>query len=191
MSVTSSAYSRSPPTGRPARDPGHRPDVAVEALVEVHRRGLALERRVGGEDDLLDPAAGRVRLVDPGEELADLEPLGADAVDRADRAVEHVVAAAELAGALDGEHVQRLLDDAQPAVVAARVAADRAQRRVADVEAAVAEHDLVADGDQRPRERARLRVGRAQQVVRQALGRLGADARAGARTPRSGARRAR
>ena len=114
-------------------------------------------------------------LVDALEELADLEPLGPDAVDRADRAVEHVVAAAELAGPLDRQHVERLLDDAQLAVVAARVAADRAQRGVADVEAALAEHDLVADGDQRARERARLRVGRAKQVERQALGRLGSD----------------
>ena len=57
----------------------------------------------------------RVGLVDALEELADLEPLGADAVDRADRAVEHVVAAAELAGPLDGQDVERLLDDAQPA----------------------------------------------------------------------------
>ena len=52
MSVTSSAYSRSPPTGMPARDPGDAADLAGQPLVEVHRRRLALERRVGGEDDL-------------------------------------------------------------------------------------------------------------------------------------------
>ena len=118
----------------------------------------------------------RWRLVGPGEQLADLQALGADAVDRRDRAVEDVVEALELGRPLEREHVERLLDDAQPALVAARVAADRAQRLVADVEAALAEDDLVAHGDERRGERPRLRVGRAQQVVGQALGGLRADA---------------
>ena len=133
----------------------------------------------------------RVGLVGPLEQLADLEPVGADPVDRRDRAVEHVVEALELAGPLEGEDVERLLDDAQPACVAGRVAADRAERLVADVEAALAEHDLVADGDERRGQRPRLGVGGAQQVVGQPLGGLRADARAGARTTRSAARRAR
>src|SRR4029078_769447 len=34
------------------RDAGHAADLAREALVEVHRGGLALERGVGGEDHL-------------------------------------------------------------------------------------------------------------------------------------------
>ena len=52
--------------------------------------------------------------------------VGADAVDRADGAAEHVVAPAELAGALDGDDVLGLLDDADDRRVAARVAADAA-----------------------------------------------------------------
>ena len=67
-------------------------------------------------------------LVGAGEQLADAQPLRADPVDRRDRAVEDVVEALELAGPLEGEHVERLLDDAQPRLVAARVAADRAER---------------------------------------------------------------
>ena len=174
MSVTSSAYSRSPPTGRPRaiRDRAH---LALEALAQIHRGGLALKRWVRGDDDLLDlrPVGGR--LVHALEELADLEPVGADAIDGADRPVEDVVATAELAGPLDRKHVEGLFDHAHPPVVPSRVTADGAQGRVADVEAAVAEHHLVAHRDERPGERSGLRVRRAEQVVREALRRLGAD----------------
>ncbi len=81
------------------------------------------------------------------------------------------------AGPLEGEDVERLLDDAQPALVPARVAADRAQLLVADVEAALAEDDLVADVDEGRRQRPGLGVGGAEQVVGQALRGLGSDAR--------------
>ena len=47
------------------------------------------------------------------QQLADPQALGADAVHRADRPVEDVVAAPPLPGPLDREHVERLLDDAQ------------------------------------------------------------------------------
>ena len=75
------------------------------------------------------PAA--LRLVGPGEQLADPEPVGADAVDRRDRAVEDVVEAAELARPLERQDVERLLDDAQPALVArpGRGRSGRAARR--------------------------------------------------------------
>ena len=175
MRVTSSAYSRSPPTGMPRAIRVTLPTLPAEALVEVHRGRLALEGRVGGEDHL---GEGRRLggLVDPLQELGDAEPVRADAIDRRDRAVEHVVEAAELAGPFEREDVERLLDDAQPASSRARVAADRAERRVADVEAALAEHDLVAGGDERRGERPRLRVRGAEDVVGQALRRLRADA---------------
>ena len=66
--------------------------------------------------------------------------------------MQDVVDALELAGPLQRQDVERLLDDAQPGLVAAGVAADRAERRVADVEAPIAEDDLVADVDQGRRE---------------------------------------
>src|SRR5262249_61100890 len=93
-------------------------------------------------------------IVGPGEKLADLQAVRTDPVDRRDRAVEDVVEALELAGPLEGEDVERLLDDAEAAGVAARVAADRAGRLVADVEAAPPEHDPVGDGGQRAPPRA-------------------------------------
>ena len=70
-------------------------------------------------------AGGRVGAL---EQLADAQPVRTDAVDRRDGAVEDVVEALELARPLEGEDVERLLDDAQPGLVAARVAADRAER---------------------------------------------------------------
>ena len=151
-------------------------DVGRQPLGEVHRRRLALERRVRGQHDLLVRLAVAAALGGSLQQLADLQPVGADAVHRRDCAVKHVVAALERARALDREHVERLLDDAQPGVVTRRVGADRAQRAGADVEARLAVDDLVADGDERRCQGARLRFGRPQQVVGQPLGGLGPDA---------------
>ena len=50
--------------------------------------------------------------------------------------------------ALEREDVERLLDDAQAGLIAARIPADGAELLVADVEAAFAEDDLVADVDE-------------------------------------------
>ena len=80
------------------------------------------------------------------------------------------------AGPLEREDVERLLDDAQPGLVAAVVATDQAERRITDVEAAFAEDDLLPDGDERRREGPGLGVGRAEQVVREPLRGLGPDA---------------
>src|SRR5438552_11327640 len=126
-----------------ACDPGDRADRVREPLGEVHRGGLALERRVRRDDNLLERHSPRLRLVGARQELADAEAVGADPVDRRDRAVEDVVQALELAGPLEGEHVERLLDDTEPGLVPARGGADAAHRRGADVEAALAAHDPV------------------------------------------------
>ena len=175
-SVTSSAYSRSPPTGIPRAIRVIEPHVGGQALGQVHRRRLALERRVGGQHDLLVRLAVAQRSDGASSSSRTLQPVRADAVHRRDGAVEDVVAALERAGALDGQDVERLLDDAQPRLVARRVGADRAQRAGRDVEARLAVDDLVAHRDQRRRQRARLSLGRAQQVVGQPLGGLGPDA---------------
>ena len=114
MRVTSSAYSRSPPTGSPRAIRLTDPTTGLEPLGEVHRGRLALEGRVGGQDDLDERLAVARGLVGPLEQLADPQPVRPDAVDRRDRAVEDVVEALELAGPLEGEDVERLLDDAQP-----------------------------------------------------------------------------
>ena len=79
-------------------------------------------RRVRADDGLADGA-----LRDPVEELVEAQLLAPDAVERAQRAPEHVVAALE-AGALHGDDVAGVLDDADDLGVAPVVAADGAQR---------------------------------------------------------------
>jgi hypothetical protein len=91
--------------------------------------------------------------------------------------VEDVIAPLELTRPFDGEDVERLLYHAQPRLVAAGIAADRAERLVRDVEAAVAEDDLISDGDERTGQRSGFRVGRAQEVKGQALCGLWTDPR--------------
>ena len=82
--------------------------------------------------------------VDPGDELGDLQVLRVDAVDRRERPAEHVVEAPVLVGALDRDHVGGLLDDADQGRVAAGVVADLAPRPLREVEADLAEADLLA-----------------------------------------------
>ena len=91
--------------------------------------------------------------------------------------MQDVVEALELARSIEGEDVEGLLHHAQPALVTTGVAADRAEGLIADVEADVAEDDLVADGHEGRGQRSRLGIGRAKQVVGQPLGGLRPDAR--------------
>ena len=100
----------------------------------------------------------------PDHQLPDAQLVGPDPVDRRDRPAEHVVLAAELPGALDGDDVLRLLDDADEAGVASRVAADRARRLLGHVAADLAEPHLVADLEQdlgEPAHARGRRIGRA------------------------------
>ncbi len=137
------------------------------------RRRLAGRRRVRGEHDLADR---RVGLLHARVELRDLEVLRLDAVDRGERAAEHVVAAVVLVRPLDRDHVARLLDDADQRRVAPLVGADRAARALGEVEADLAEPDLVLDVADRVRERMRVLRRRAQHVEGQALCGAVADA---------------
>src|SRR6185295_3677747 len=104
ISVTSSAYSRSPPTGRP------RAIRVTDPTADSSRSARYIT--------VASP------LVSPSQQLADPQPLRADPVDRRDRPMEHVIAALELGGPLEGEDIERLLDDTQPALIAPGIAAD-------------------------------------------------------------------
>ena len=94
----------------------------LDEASEVHRGRLALGGGVRGEDDLAHRA-----VAEADEERLDLELVGADAVERRDRAVEDVVAAVELVRALDREEIGRLLDDADRLVAPLRVGTDAAR----------------------------------------------------------------
>ena len=81
----------------------------------------------------------------------------------------------ELPRALDGDHVERLFDDAEHARVAPRVGADGAELALGQVEAARAEPDLLLDlGDGR-RQRQDLVRAQPEQVEGEALGGAGTD----------------
>src|SRR5829696_1052556 len=101
----------------------------AQPVGDVQGGRLARGGRVGGEHDLAHLGALDARI-----ELRDLEVVGLDAVDRRERAAEHVVAAAVLVRALDRDDVPRLLDDADQRRVAALVRADRAARALREVE---------------------------------------------------------
>ena len=69
------------------------------------------------------------------QQLLDPQLLGPDALDGRDRALQHVVAAGELVGALDGDDVARLLHHAERRGVAPVVEAEAAELALGDVEA--------------------------------------------------------
>src|SRR5690606_20617689 len=141
--------------GQSTRKPRQAQPQVLEQPGEVGRGGLALEVGVGGQDDLGDLAVG-----EPLQQFLDPQLVGADALDRADRAAEDVVATAELAGALDRHDVLGLLHHAQHGRVAPRITTDPAPLLLGDVAAHRAEADLVLDLGEHRREPAYVgRVG--------------------------------
>src|SRR4051794_10317848 len=143
----------------------------AEAVGDVEGGRLAGGGGIRGQHHLADLGAPDARV-----ELRDLEVVGLDAVDRRQRAAEHVVAAAVLVGALDRDDVARLLDDADERRVAALVGADRAARALREVEADLAERDLLLDVADRVGERVSVLRARAQHVEGEPLGGAVADA---------------
>ena len=105
--VTSSANSRSLPTGIPMAMRVTFTPSGLSRLRQVDRRGFAFDRGVGGHDHFLDLA-----LPDALHQALDLELLRPDAAQRRERAVQHVIAAVELARGLDAHDVVRLLHHA-------------------------------------------------------------------------------
>src|SRR6266567_87224 len=156
--------------GQPAGRPGDPQAERLHQPGQVRRGGLALEIRVGGQDQLADLPVG-----EPGHQLGDPQVLGSDAVHRADRAAEHVIPAAELADLLDRRHVLRLLYHADHRRVPAHVQADPALVILGDVAAGAAELHLLGYLDQGRREAAHILRADRQQVKRDPLRALRAD----------------
>ena len=155
----------------------------AQAVGEVGGGRLAGHRRVRREHDLGD--AVRVDTVD---QLVDPQVGRIDAVDRAERAAEHVVEAVVGVRALERDDVDRLLDDADRRVVAARVEADRAGLLLGQVPALAAEADALLHLGERRRERERLLRRPLQDVEREPLRRPLPDSRAAASAARRGSR---
>ena len=170
--VMSSAYSRSLPTGTPMAMRVTRTPSGLSSRREVDRGRLAFDVRVGREDDLV----GAARL-DAAEQALDPQLVGPDALQRRERAHQHVVGAVVVAAPLDGQHVGRLLHDADHPAVARLVGADRARVDIGHVVADGAVGDAVLDVADRLAQQVGLRARRLQDVEREALRALAADAR--------------
>src|SRR5215213_2333364 len=151
------------PDRKTTRQPGDL-DPAAQHVGDVMGRRLARGRGVGRDHDL-----AHLALLDTSPQLGDLQVLRVDAVDRRQRPAEHVVEAAELVRPLDGDDVGGLLDDADHRPVAAVVLADRAARAFGEVEADLAEADLLLHLADRVGERQRVVVGGTEHVEGEAL----------------------
>jgi hypothetical protein len=156
--------------GQAAREPRHA-HAAPQPVGEERGGRLAGHVRVRREDDLADAVP-----LHAAQELVDAQVLGLDAVERRERAAEHVVEAAVLVRPLERDEVDRLLDDADRRVVAACVGADRAQLVLGQVAALGAEADALLHVLDRLRERERLVPRPREEVEREPLRRALADA---------------
>ena len=94
------------------------------------------------------------------DQPVDREILGADAVERRQRAAEHVVAAAKRAGAFERPEIGELLDDADRRAVAPRVAADRARLDRVEIAADRTGPDRVGRPSPSPPPAASIRLSR-------------------------------
>src|ERR1700735_411529 len=126
-SVTSSAYSRSPPTGSPLAG-------------RVARLPIRFPTRGGG---------GGAPPPHAGQQFLAPQVVGADAVDRADGAAEDVVPAAELTDLLHRGDVLGLLDDADHRGVPPGVTANAALLGLRDVPARLADPHALGHLDER------------------------------------------
>ena len=160
--VTSSANSRSLPTGNAHGDARHLYSQRLQQARQVDRRGFAFHRGIGGHDDFLNFA-----LSDPLHQALDLQRFRPDAAQRRKRAVQHVVAALELARGFDAHDVVRLFHHADHLGIAVGVAAVTAQIALADVVAHAAQAELVLHFAEWPAPGARhLRARRAAHETR-------------------------
>ena len=105
--------------GQAVRDARDQNPHRLEQAGDIARRRFALDIRIGGQNDLVD-----ILLADAGQQLADADILRPDALHRGDGAVQHVIAALEIAHALHGGHVARVAYHADHAVVAALIATE-------------------------------------------------------------------
>src|SRR5674536_320492 len=160
------------PDRQAAGQPGHAQAHRLDQPGQVRRRGLALEVRVGGQDEL-----GHRAVRQPDHQLGHSQVIRPDPLDRANCPAEHVVATAELPRLLDRDNVLRPLNDTHDRQVPARVAADSTILGLGDVAAYSAEPYPLLDLGQRDHQTAYVgRVGR-QQVERDPLRAFRPDAR--------------
>ena len=154
-----SAYSRSPPTGRPRARRVTRTPRACRRGMEVLRRGLPLHGRVGRQDDFLHTAA-----LDAFQQRLDLQIIRTDAFDGREHSLQHVVFPFICTDAFERQHIQRFFHHADHRAIPLAALADLAALTPGggDIETFLAESDPGLEIRQRFRQSGRrLPRGRA------------------------------
>jgi len=128
------------------REAGHANAKRFDKPGDVHCGRLSFQVGVCGNEqfcgeDVVRESAGMI-WTQAANQFFELEVIRADALDGRDCAVEDVVEAAKCAGALDGLHVEGLLDDTDYRLVALAVFAKGARVSVGDIVADGAEKGL-------------------------------------------------
>src|SRR5690606_8400330 len=151
------------PHGNATSEPGHPWPERPDFLLQVDRRGLALDAGVGRDDDLLDDTLPADAL----KESDHVQLFRPHSVQRREVAAEHVEDAAKLPGALDGTDLVGLFHDAQNATITARIRTDLAELVLSEAPALVAPANALRELHQRPRQVARLVLRRLHEVMHQ------------------------
>src|SRR5580693_10666189 len=95
---------------------------------KIGRGSFALDRRIGGNNDLIHLA-----VLDPPHQIGDAQLLRTYAVQWRDRPMQHVINAVEVFGLLDGPDIGGFLDDANHPLVAGSAAAVDARIDICNV----------------------------------------------------------
>ena len=146
--------------------------IGCQTAEDVEVGGVALHRGTQGQDHLLHPT-----LLDALLEAVDLDVGRADTVHGRNQSAQHMIQAIVLMGVLDAHHVLDVLDNADGARVARRIAADGAHLGLADVVAHAAVAYLAAQPDDGLTKVDRLLLLLLEQVQHKPQGRLAPDSR--------------
>ena len=180
LNVTSSAYSRSPPMGKPRASLVTRMSSGLTrraiymAVASPSKLGLVASRiSLIGVMRLFGPCrVGRVRqaLLNSLQQLSDLQIFRTDSFHRRNGPMQHMVDAVIVPRTLDGLDIQRLFDHADGPMIALCVIADATWIAVGDVVADPAEERICLEIFQCMGQIERNRLIAAQQEVGQPAG---------------------
>ena len=131
------------------REPRHLHVRVVQQFGDVMRGGLAVDRGVERQDHFL-----HLRLVRARDQRVDGQILRADAVERRQRAAEHVIAAVDRVRALQRPQIGDVGHHHDDRLVAPGIGADRARVLRVDIAAGFADDDLLHRGLQGGRQAA-------------------------------------
>src|SRR5579859_5385213 len=102
--------------GQTPGEPRHVHAQRRQTALEVARGRITFDVGIGRQDHLLNRDLSPI--LDPTEQLFDLEVFDRNAVERVERAVQHVIQALVDARALEGDDRERVLDDADGGAIA-------------------------------------------------------------------------